>query len=128
MVLPGFVTTGLELWAALPCAASSFRQRLWGTMKMPQVCRVIRPLHRVPIRAPYPHHRFRLRVELLNAVVPKSASTPQAMVPLWLQLASCVQPLHYALMLASILLQILRRKLRIQSATHDATWCPMAVV
>ena len=37
MVGVGFVTTGLELWAALPCAVPSFRLRLWGTMKMPQV-------------------------------------------------------------------------------------------
>jgi hypothetical protein len=33
----GFVTTGLELWAALPCGAKHFRQRLWGTLNMPQV-------------------------------------------------------------------------------------------
>ena len=32
----GFVTTGLELWASLPCGAKHFRQRLWGTLNMPQ--------------------------------------------------------------------------------------------
>ena len=32
----GFVTTGLELWASKPCAAKHFRQRLWGTLNMPQ--------------------------------------------------------------------------------------------
>lgn len=36
VIVPGFVTTGLELWAAKPCAESSFRQRVWGTMNMPQ--------------------------------------------------------------------------------------------
>lgn len=36
VIIPGFVTTGLELWASLPCAASSFRQRMWGTYHMPQ--------------------------------------------------------------------------------------------
>lgn len=36
VIVPGFVTTGLELWAAKPCAAKHFRQRLWGTLNMPQ--------------------------------------------------------------------------------------------
>lgn len=30
------MTTGLELWAGKPCAERSFRQRMWGTMNMPQ--------------------------------------------------------------------------------------------
>ena len=37
----GFVTTGLELWAALPCGAKHFRQRLWGTLNMPQASRAL---------------------------------------------------------------------------------------
>ena len=37
LLTSGFVTTGLELWAALPCGAKHFRQRLWGTLNMPQV-------------------------------------------------------------------------------------------
>ena len=36
LVFAGFVTTGLELWASKPCAAKHFRQRLWGTLNMPQ--------------------------------------------------------------------------------------------
>lgn len=31
VMLPGIVTTGLELWQGEPCAQSYFRQRVWGT-------------------------------------------------------------------------------------------------
>lgn len=34
VVVPGFVTSGLELWEGRPCARSLFRQRLWGTLSM----------------------------------------------------------------------------------------------
>eukprot|EP00300_Choanocystis_sp_HF-7_P042910 c956_g1_i1.p1 GENE.c956_g1_i1~~c956_g1_i1.p1 ORF type:complete len:631 (-),score=122.73 c956_g1_i1:33-1925(-) len=34
LMIPGIVTTGLELWEGEPCAASLFRQRIWGTMNM----------------------------------------------------------------------------------------------
>jgi hypothetical protein len=36
VIIPGFVTSGLELWAGQPCAAAYFRQRLWGTLSMAQ--------------------------------------------------------------------------------------------
>lgn len=34
VMIPGFVTTGLELWQGLPCAKQHFRQRLWGSASM----------------------------------------------------------------------------------------------
>eukprot|EP01129_Flabellula_baltica_P010969 TRINITY_DN4711_c0_g1_i2.p1 TRINITY_DN4711_c0_g1~~TRINITY_DN4711_c0_g1_i2.p1 ORF type:complete len:598 (-),score=128.54 TRINITY_DN4711_c0_g1_i2:237-2030(-) len=34
VVIPGFVTTGLELWQGDPCAMKYFRQRMWGTLTM----------------------------------------------------------------------------------------------
>lgn len=34
VIIPGFVTSGLELWEGRPCARSFFRQRLWGTLSM----------------------------------------------------------------------------------------------
>ena len=36
VMVPGIVTTGLELWAGEECARGYFRQRLWGTMSMVQ--------------------------------------------------------------------------------------------
>jgi len=36
VLVPGIVTTGLELWEGEPCAKSYFRQRMWGTMTMIQ--------------------------------------------------------------------------------------------
>ena len=36
VLVPGIVTTGLELWRGDECAKSYFRQRLWGTMSMIQ--------------------------------------------------------------------------------------------
>jgi hypothetical protein len=36
ILIPGFVTSGLELWAGQPCAETYFRQRLWGTLSMAQ--------------------------------------------------------------------------------------------
>jgi len=36
VMVPGIVTTGLELWAGEECASGYFRQRLWGTMSMVQ--------------------------------------------------------------------------------------------
>lgn len=34
ILVPGFVTSGLELWEGQPCAKKYFRQRMWGTMTM----------------------------------------------------------------------------------------------
>lgn len=34
VMIPGFVTSGLELWEGLPCAKKHFRQRLWGSASM----------------------------------------------------------------------------------------------
>eukprot|EP00467_Chlorarachnion_reptans_P019151 CAMPEP_0114524524 /NCGR_PEP_ID=MMETSP0109-20121206/21905_1 /TAXON_ID=29199 /ORGANISM="Chlorarachnion reptans, Strain CCCM449" /LENGTH=654 /DNA_ID=CAMNT_0001705981 /DNA_START=200 /DNA_END=2168 /DNA_ORIENTATION=- len=31
IMIPGVITTGLELWRGQPCAAKYFRQRVWGT-------------------------------------------------------------------------------------------------
>ena len=36
IMIPGIVTTGLELWQGEPCAKKYFRQRMWGTMTMVQ--------------------------------------------------------------------------------------------
>eukprot|EP00879_Flechtneria_rotunda_P012648 GHRR01013206.1.p1 GENE.GHRR01013206.1~~GHRR01013206.1.p1 ORF type:complete len:750 (+),score=225.44 GHRR01013206.1:937-3186(+) len=36
VIIPGFVTSGLELWQGEECAQSYFRQRLWGTLSMAQ--------------------------------------------------------------------------------------------
>ncbi|KAK9918842.1 hypothetical protein WJX75_007445 [Coccomyxa subellipsoidea] len=36
IIVPGFVTSGLELWAGKPCAARYFRQRIWGSLSMTQ--------------------------------------------------------------------------------------------
>ena len=32
--IPGYVTSGLELWQSLPCAKAKFRERIWGTTSM----------------------------------------------------------------------------------------------
>jgi phospholipid:diacylglycerol acyltransferase len=32
--LPGYVTSGLELWKSKPCARAKFRERIWGTASM----------------------------------------------------------------------------------------------
>mmetsp|Transcript_14287 Transcript_14287/g.33921 ORF Transcript_14287/g.33921 Transcript_14287/m.33921 type:complete len:815 (-) Transcript_14287:815-3259(-) len=34
VMLPGIISTGLEMWAGHDCARSYFRQRLWGTLSM----------------------------------------------------------------------------------------------
>ncbi|KAL7539629.1 hypothetical protein ACHAXR_009458 [Thalassiosira sp. AJA248-18] len=34
VMIPGFVTSGLELWEGLGCAKKHFRQRLWGSASM----------------------------------------------------------------------------------------------
>mmetsp|Transcript_40807 Transcript_40807/g.74699 ORF Transcript_40807/g.74699 Transcript_40807/m.74699 type:complete len:742 (-) Transcript_40807:37-2262(-) len=34
VMIPGFVTTGLELWEGTTCAKKHFRQRLWGSASM----------------------------------------------------------------------------------------------
>lgn len=34
VMIPGFVTSGLELWEGTSCAKKHFRQRLWGSMSM----------------------------------------------------------------------------------------------
>jgi phospholipid:diacylglycerol acyltransferase len=34
VMIPGFVTTGLELWEGENCAKRYFRQRMWGTLSM----------------------------------------------------------------------------------------------
>ncbi|EIE21902.1 Lecithin:cholesterol acyltransferase [Coccomyxa subellipsoidea C-169] len=36
IIVPGFVTSGLELWSGKPCAARYFRQRIWGSLSMTQ--------------------------------------------------------------------------------------------
>ncbi|KAG2436350.1 hypothetical protein HXX76_006657 [Chlamydomonas incerta] len=36
VIVPGFVTSGLELWRGLPCGQRYFRQRMWGTLAMVQ--------------------------------------------------------------------------------------------
>mmetsp|Transcript_8777 Transcript_8777/g.20724 ORF Transcript_8777/g.20724 Transcript_8777/m.20724 type:complete len:703 (+) Transcript_8777:89-2197(+) len=36
VMIPGIITTGLELWQGEECAKSYFRQRMWGTMTMVQ--------------------------------------------------------------------------------------------
>ncbi|KAF5843873.1 Lecithin:cholesterol acyltransferase-domain-containing protein, partial [Dunaliella salina] len=36
IIIPGFVTSGLELWEGKPCARKYFRQRMWGTLSMMQ--------------------------------------------------------------------------------------------
>jgi phospholipid:diacylglycerol acyltransferase len=32
--IPGYVTSGLEIWSSLPCAKAKFRERIWGTASM----------------------------------------------------------------------------------------------
>ena len=32
--IPGYITSGLEIWQSLPCARSKFRDRIWGTASM----------------------------------------------------------------------------------------------
>ena len=32
--IPGYVTSGLELWKSRPCAKAKFRERIWGTASM----------------------------------------------------------------------------------------------
>lgn len=40
LLVPGFVTSGLELWEGPPCAAGLFRSRVWGQMvREAMVCR-----------------------------------------------------------------------------------------
>jgi hypothetical protein len=34
VMIPGIITTNLELWQGLPCAEHMFRKRAWGTMSM----------------------------------------------------------------------------------------------
>jgi len=36
IMIPGFITSGLELWDGDPCAMKYFRQRMWGTFAMVQ--------------------------------------------------------------------------------------------
>eukprot|EP01087_Luapelamoeba_hula_P011750 TRINITY_DN3236_c0_g1_i1.p1 TRINITY_DN3236_c0_g1~~TRINITY_DN3236_c0_g1_i1.p1 ORF type:complete len:763 (-),score=116.08 TRINITY_DN3236_c0_g1_i1:52-2340(-) len=36
IMIPGVVTTGLEIWGGQPCVAKNFRQRLWGHLSMMQ--------------------------------------------------------------------------------------------
>uniref|UniRef100_A0A7S1U6V0 Phospholipid:diacylglycerol acyltransferase n=1 Tax=Phaeomonas parva TaxID=124430 RepID=A0A7S1U6V0_9STRA len=36
ILVPGIVSTGLEIWKGDPCARRYFRQRIWGTMTMVQ--------------------------------------------------------------------------------------------
>eukprot|EP01012_Entosiphon_sulcatum_P016559 TRINITY_DN21482_c0_g1_i2.p1 TRINITY_DN21482_c0_g1~~TRINITY_DN21482_c0_g1_i2.p1 ORF type:complete len:418 (-),score=58.94 TRINITY_DN21482_c0_g1_i2:651-1883(-) len=36
VLLPGLVTTGLEIWSGEACAMKYFRQRMWGTLTMVQ--------------------------------------------------------------------------------------------
>ncbi len=35
-MVPGIVSTGLEMWQGQECAASTFRQRIWGSAVMLQ--------------------------------------------------------------------------------------------
>ncbi len=37
ILIPGFVTSGLEVWQGRPCASEKFRQRIWGSLNMMQV-------------------------------------------------------------------------------------------
>ena len=32
--IPGYITSGLELWKSRPCAKAKFRERIWGTTSM----------------------------------------------------------------------------------------------
>ena len=32
--IPGYITSGLEVWESLPCAKAKFRERIWGTASM----------------------------------------------------------------------------------------------
>jgi hypothetical protein len=32
--IPGYITSGLEIWESLPCAKTKFRERIWGTASM----------------------------------------------------------------------------------------------
>ena len=34
LCIPGYITSGLEVWANLPCAKTRFRDRIWGTANM----------------------------------------------------------------------------------------------
>lgn len=34
LFIPGYVTSGLELWRSKPCAKAKFRERIWGTASM----------------------------------------------------------------------------------------------
>ena len=34
LFIPGYITSGLEIWANLPCAKAKFRERIWGTASM----------------------------------------------------------------------------------------------
>ena len=34
LCLPGYITSGLEMWDSLPCAQARFRDRIWGTTSM----------------------------------------------------------------------------------------------
>lgn len=34
LIVPGMLSTGLELWEGCPCGATYFRSRLWGTLNM----------------------------------------------------------------------------------------------
>lgn len=34
VMVPGVVTTGLEVWKGRPCIQRYFRQRIWGTINM----------------------------------------------------------------------------------------------
>lgn len=36
VIIPGIVSTGLEVWKGLPCVANRFRQRIWGSTVMLQ--------------------------------------------------------------------------------------------
>lgn len=36
LMIPGIVSTGLEVWAGQPCSQKYFRQRFWGTAVMLQ--------------------------------------------------------------------------------------------
>ncbi len=34
LFVPGYITSGMEIWANLPCAKARFRERIWGTANM----------------------------------------------------------------------------------------------
>ena len=36
VLIPGFTSTGLEIWTGSECSKSYFRQRMWGTARMLQ--------------------------------------------------------------------------------------------